>query len=127
MTNKTTRNFAIRLCGSEWKFCEGDCTSCDAQSISHSTDTEATKKLFTYKIAIDTDPFGKPTEEQYEESKKIKSDLASWIRMSKNRPDELLDALFKERQLEKDYHSLYEAHSELVRRYEIYKEIDTNG
>jgi hypothetical protein len=69
----------------------------------------------------------KPSAQQYEESKKLASDVARWIRESKKRQEELIDKLCKERACEKDYTEIYEAHREVVRRYEIYEEIENNG
>jgi hypothetical protein len=81
----------------------------------------------SYKAFSGDDGISKPTKEQYEVSKKMLSDLSDWIRRAKKRQDELLDELFKERQAEKDYIGLYKAHKDLIRRYEIYEEIEKSG
>ena len=41
--------------------------------------------------------------------------------------DELIDALAKERESEKLYMELYEKHRDIIRKYEIYEELDNNG
>jgi putative methionine-R-sulfoxide reductase with GAF domain len=84
-------------------------------------------EVVTYKAFTEDDGISKPTKEQYENSKKMRSDLSDWIRRSKKRQDELLDELFKERQAEKDYLGFYKAHQDVVRRYELYEEIAANG
>jgi hypothetical protein len=70
---------------------------------------------------------GEPTKEEYEqakESKKLASD-ALWL--SRKRKDELIDALAKERESEKFYMELYEKHRGIIRKYEIYEELEANG
>jgi hypothetical protein len=56
----------------------------------------------------------------------MKAMLADWLHRSKKLQEELLDELFEERTAEKDYRGLYEAHRDVVRRYEIYQEIEAN-
>ncbi len=80
-----------------------------------------------YKAFAEDDGISKPTKERYDESKKRCSEYSDWIRRSRKRQDELLDALFEERQSEKDYRGMYEAHRELVRRYELYEDIEHNN
>lgn len=75
------------------------------------------------KIYEDDDGTSKPSKEHYEQSKKTCGNLAQWIGMSRKRQNELLDALFEERESEKAYVQSYKAHQDLIRRYEIYEEI----
>ena len=89
--------------------------------------TEDFSEVVTYKAFAEDDGISKPTAEQYEESKKRCRDFADWIRRSKKRQDELLDELFEERRHEKDYTGMYKAHQDLIRRYEIYKDIESNN
>ena len=84
------------------------------------------QKTRCYKAYDTDDGISKPTEEQYENSKKMKAMLADWLHRSKKLQEELLDELFKERQAEKDYRGFYEAHRDIVRRYEIYQEISAS-
>lgn len=79
------------------------------------------------KLYNDDDGISKPSKEHYEESKKVRSDLAQWISMSRKRQNELLDALFKERESEKQYIQTYKAHQDLIQRYEIFEELEANG
>jgi hypothetical protein len=87
---------------------------------------DAGQKTVSYRAYENDDGISKPTEEQYENSKKMKAMLADWLHRSKKLQEELLDELFKERTAEKDYRGLYEAHRDIVRRYEIYQEIEAN-
>ena len=80
-----------------------------------------------YKAFPEDDGVGKPTKEQYEKSKKLKADVSHWIRESRKRQEELLDKLCAERACEKDYKEIYDVHNDIVRRYEIYEEIESNG
>jgi hypothetical protein len=69
------------------------------------------------------DEFHIPTPEEYEVHKKEMATFASWIRMSRDRQDKLLDELTAERESYKLYLSTYNRHKEEVRKYEIYKQI----
>jgi hypothetical protein len=86
--------------------------------------TEDFNEVVTYRAFAEDDGISKPTAEQYEESKKRCRDFADWIRRSKKRQDELLDELCKERVAEKDYQNMYTVNKDLVRRYELYSEIE---
>lgn len=79
------------------------------------------------KLYDDDDGISKPSKEHYEESKKACSNLSQWISMSRKRQNELLDALFEERESEKQYIQTYKAHQDLIRRYEIYEEIQSGS
>lgn len=80
-----------------------------------------------YKAFAEDDGFCKPTKEQYENSKAMYTNLSDWVRRSKKHQEELLDELCKERSIEKDYRGLCEAHRDVVRRYELYKELEAKG
>lgn len=75
----------------------------------------------------DDDGVSKPSKEHYEQSKKTCGNLAQWIGMSRKRQNELLDALFEERESEKAYVQSYKVHQDLIRRYEIYEEIQSGS
>ena len=115
---------AIRPCGGSYQYCDGQCASCELYNTAYST--TSTSEVVAYKVSVDDDPIVKPSKEQYEKSKQLRSELSDWIWRSKKRQDELLDELFKERQHEKDYQGLYEAHKDLIRRYEIYEELEAS-
>ena len=70
---------------------------------------------------------GKPTKEEYEKAKEDKKFASDALWMCRKRKDELIDALAKERDSEKLYMELYEKHRDIIRRYEIYDEIENNG
>ena len=83
---------------------------------------------FTYNTeAPETDAFGKPTKEEYDKAKAGMQDMSRFIRMSRDRQDDLLDELCSERNTEKMYLEIYERHKDIVRRYEIYEELEANG
>lgn len=67
----------------------------------------------------------KPSKEEYEKSLKEREYFAGCLRLSRARQGELLDALCEERSHEKLYLEAYEKHREVIRRYEIYEEIET--
>lgn len=119
---KVNEELAIRPCGGSYQYCDGQCASCELHSTTYST--TSTSEIVTYKVSADDDPFAKPTKEQYEKSKKLRSELSDWIHRSRKRQNKLLDELFEERRAEKDYLGLYEAHKDLIRRYEIYEELE---
>ena len=79
------------------------------------------------KVYEDDDGVSKPSKAHYEQSKKTCGNLAQWIGMSRKRQNELLDALFEERESEKAYVQSYKAHQDLIRRYEIYEEIQSGS
>ena len=70
---------------------------------------------------------GKPAKEEYEKAKEGKKFASDALWMCRKRKDELIDALAKERESEKFYMELYEKHRDIIRRYEIYEEIESNG
>ena len=138
--NKSYSDFMIRPCGNGYQYCNGHCAECDFNKTSYSTTTglddpvyspittfTAQEPTVTFKASAEDDGLSKPSKEQYEASKAAKASLADWIRRSKRRQEELLDELLKERTSEKDYKGMYDAHKEVVRRYEIYEELEANG
>ena len=112
----------VRSCGASYQYCDGECIAGgqNARMFVAATNTEI-------KAFPEDDGVRKPTKEQYEKSKKLKADVSHWIRESKKRQEALIDQLCKERACEKDYTEIYEAHRDVVRRYEIYEEIESNG
>ena len=69
----------------------------------------------------------KPTKEEYEKAKAEKEYFGGCLHLSRKRRDELIDELCKEREAEKHYREMYEQYKDIVRRYEIYEEIEANG
>ena len=69
----------------------------------------------------------KPSKEEYEKAKKDKEYAANCLFLSRKRRDDLIDELVREREHEKLYKELYEKHLDIIRRYEIYEEIENNG
>ena len=70
---------------------------------------------------------GKPSKEEYEKAKKDKEYAANALFLCRKRRDDLIDELSREREHEKLYIELYEKHRDIIRRYEIYEEIEANG
>jgi hypothetical protein len=70
---------------------------------------------------------GKPTAEEYEKAKKDKEYAANALFLCRKRRDDLIDELSREREHEKFYMELYEKHRDIIRRYEIYEELEKNG
>ena len=68
--------------------------------------------------------FTKPSKEEYEKAKQEVSYFSECIRLSVRRKNELLDALCLEREAERDYRDIYDMYKEIVRRYEIYEELE---
>lgn len=111
----------IRICGSGYQYCDGNCSVC---SINNTTTSNKTETTDTYvNVATSTD---KPSKAQYEQSLRTKSLLSDWMRTCRKQQDELIDELCKARETEKFYLASYEQHRNIVRRYEIYEDIE-NG
>jgi hypothetical protein len=128
MFNIPETDKAFRPCSAGWQYCDGQCTDCGMNNTTYGTSTSCDEAgNVQYRVSSEDDGISKPTKEQYEKSKQSKHDLSDWIRRSRKRQDELLDELFRERAAEKDYKGMYEAHRDLVRRYELYEEIESNG
>lgn len=68
----------------------------------------------------------KPSKEEYEKAKKDKEFAATSLHMCRKRRDELIDALAQERESEKFYMELYNNYRDIIRRYEIYEEIEAS-
>lgn len=115
-----TDDMAIHTCGSSYSYCNGNCADC-TQPDTYATNSTDTRK---YLVGID---LHRPTKDEYEESRAASRSLSSWIQLSRERQNTLLDDLCKERAIEKDYLKMYEAHHDLIRRYELYKELEANG
>lgn len=113
-------NAAIHKCGSSFAYCSGNCTDCEANSTYTTTSTEAL-------VEEAEDLLGKPSKEEYEKAKKDKEYAANCLFLSRKRRDDLIDELAREREHEKLYKELYEKHLDIIRRYEIYEEIENNG
>lgn len=75
----------------------------------------------------DCDAFGKPSKEAYEKAKADKEYTANALFLCRKRRDELIDELCREREHEKLYLELYEKHRDIIRRYEIYEELESSG
>ena len=77
----------------------------------------------------DTDEIimSKPTKEEYEQAKKDYQMFCSWLKMCKDKKNELIDALAVERQNELLYQKLAEKHRDTIRRYEIYEELENEN
>ena len=69
---------------------------------------------------------GKPTVEEYEKALQERNDLRSWLSMECKRRDEFLDKLLKSRENIKMYEKSLEKANDVIRKYEIYQEIE-NG
>ena len=73
------------------------------------------------------DSLVKPTVQEYEASKKECEYFSRCVSLARKRQNELLDELCKERSNEKFYAEQYKKHKDIVRRYEIYEELEANG
>jgi hypothetical protein len=69
----------------------------------------------------------KPTIEEYEKAKQEYKTYCSWLRMAREKKNELIDALVVERQNELLYLKQAEKQHEIIRCYEIYEQIEKNG
>lgn len=120
-------NNTIRPCGSSFAYCDGNCVGCTENEYETSNSTTITTQSTSYKTSTEDDSISKPTKEQYEKSIEAKKNLSEWIRLSRKRQGQLIDDLCKERSLEKDYQGMYEAHKDIIRKYEIYEEIEASN
>lgn len=118
-----TVNEEIRKCGNSWKHCNGNCDSCGEGSYTATTSTDSTS---TFAVSYDADDLGKPTKEAYEKAIRDREFALTSLRLCRKRRDELIDALSKERDSEKFYMELYEKRHEIIRKYEIYEELENN-
>lgn len=66
----------------------------------------------------------KPSIEDYNKAKHDYNLYCSWAQMARNRKNELIDALTIERENELTYTKLAAEQRDIIRRYEIYAEIE---
>lgn len=69
----------------------------------------------------------KPTPEEYEKSKEAYKNYCSWLRMTREKKNELIDALAQVRKDEIDYLKQAEHYHEIVQIYEIYEQVEKGG
>ena len=69
----------------------------------------------------------KPTFEEYEKAKTDYKTYCSWLRMAREKKNELIDALAVERENELLYLKQAEKQHEIIRCYEIYEQIEKGG
>ena len=67
---------------------------------------------------------GKPTEKEYKEAQASYRQVCEHLRLCRERRDALLDELVAERENEKFCLSLAEKQKDIIRRYEIYTQIE---
>lgn len=115
----------IRPCGSSYAYCDGHCADCETNNTYATNSTEAASMYA--KPAEEEDPFGKPSKEAYEKAKKDKEYAANALFLCRKRRDDLIDELSREREHEKLYMGLYEKHRDIIRRYEIYEELEADA
>jgi hypothetical protein len=82
------------------------------------------KKFKFFDTEEETCDLSKPSKEEYEKSLKECEYFAGCLKLSRARRDELLDALCEERSAEKTYLEMYEKHRDIIRKYEIYEELE---
>lgn len=75
----------------------------------------------------DTVELDKPSKEAYEKAKKDREYTANALFLCRKRRDDLIDELSREREHEKLYMEMYEKHREIIRRYEIYEELESGS
>jgi hypothetical protein len=68
-----------------------------------------------------------PTLEEYKKAKEEYKNYCSWIRMARERKNELIDDLAKERSNEVLYLEQAEKQHDIIRCYEIYKQLEKGG
>ena len=69
----------------------------------------------TYNTEVpETDAFGKPTKEAYEEAKESKERMSRFISLSRKLQNELIDKLCAERETEKMYLDIYERSRDVI-------------
>lgn len=68
---------------------------------------------------------GKPTVEEYEKALQERNNLRSWLSMECKRRDEFLDELLNSRENIKMYEESLEKANDVIRKYEIYQEIES--
>ena len=69
----------------------------------------------------------KPTPEEYGKAKEAYKNYCSWVRMAREKKNELIDALAKERESELLYLQQAEHYNEIIQTYLIYEQIEKGG
>ena len=69
----------------------------------------------------------KPTLEEYEKAKQEYKTYCSWLRMAREKKNELIDALAVERENELLYLKQAEKQHDIIRCYEIYEQLEKGG
>ena len=69
----------------------------------------------------------KPTLEEYEKAKQEYKNYCSWLRMTREKKNELIDALADEKENELLYLKQAEKQHDIIRRYEIYEQTEKGG
>lgn len=67
---------------------------------------------------------GKPTVEEYEKALQARNDFRSWLGMEYERRDKYLDELLNSRENIKTYQENLDKANDIIRKYEIYQEIE---
>lgn len=67
---------------------------------------------------------GKPTQEEYEEAKKAYNMYCSWLIKSREKKNELIDALAIERENELTYEKQAEKQRDVISKFEIYEKVE---
>jgi hypothetical protein len=116
----------VRKCGSSFAYCNGNCSDCPTNNTYATNSTDAVSMYAHPHPLYDCDAFGKPSKEAYERAKQNRMFASDSLRLCRKRRDELIDALAKERDNEKHYMELYEMNRDIVRKYEIYEELEAN-
>ena len=116
---------AVCKCCSSYAYCNGNCAECETNNTYATNSTEAISRYA--QPDYDCDAFGKPSKEAYERAKQNKMFASDSLRLCRKRRDELIDALAQERENEKNYMELYEMNRDIIRKYEIYEELEANG
>ena len=116
---------AVRPCGSSFAYCKGNCTDCEVNNTYATNSTDAVSMYS--KPAEDDNSLGKPSKEAYEKAKKDKEYASNALFLCRKRRDDLIDELSREREHEKFYMEQYEKHRDIIRKYEIYEELEANG
>ena len=66
----------------------------------------------------------KPTEQEYQDALKSANLYTDWIRMTRERIDDLIDQIIDLRENQLCYQSSYNEAREIIERYNIYKELE---
>ncbi len=82
------------------------------------------KNLFNVEEHNEPISIEKPSIEDYNKAKHDYNLYCSWAQMARNKKNELIDALMIERQNELNYIKLAAEQREIIRRYEVYSEIE---